>query len=127
MSKCRLPPLRRHVLLCFYIFQMILIRGLDSPSHFEFCVGLDSPTHFEFCGGSDSPTRFVFRFRGRKYQKARSEKCQWEYYENLVAQNNMRPIAASPPLEDIVSNLQEEYDVVASPLQVALPDPTAEK
>ena len=38
----------------------------------------------------------------------------------------MRPISAPPPLKDIVSNLQEEYAVVASPPQVALPDPTAE-
>ena len=38
----------------------------------------------------------------------------------------MRPIAAPPPLEDIVSNLQEEHVVVASPPQVASPDPAAE-
>ena len=38
----------------------------------------------------------------------------------------MRPIAAPPPLEDIASNIQEEYAVVASPPLVALPDPTAE-
>ena len=39
----------------------------------------------------------------------------------------MRPIAAPPQLEDIVPNLQEEYyAVVASPPQVASPDPTAE-
>ena len=69
---------------------------------------------------------FVSCFRGRKYHKARSEKRQREYYENLVAQNNMRPIAAPPPLEDIASNIQEEYAVVASPPLVALPDPTAE-
>ena len=83
---------------------------MDSPTHFEFCWGLDSPTHFEFCGGLDSLAHtYVFCVRGRKFHKARSEKRQKEYYEKLVAQNNMRPIAAPPPLEDIVSNLQEVY------------------
>ena len=38
----------------------------------------------------------------------------------------MRPIAAPPPLEDIVSNLQEEHVVVASSPQAASPDPAAE-
>ena len=89
--------------------------GLDFPSHFEFCGGLDSPSHFEFCWGLDFPTHsYVFCVRDRKFHKARSEKRQQEYYEKLVARNNMRPIAAPPLIEDIVSNLQE-VDIFIAP------------
>ena len=47
-------------------YHRIGFRGLDSPTHFEFCWGLDSPTHFEFCGGLDSPTHFqpILSFAG---------------------------------------------------------------
>ena len=76
---------------------------------------MDSPTHFEFRGRLDSLTHtYVFCVRGRKFHKARSKKRQQEYYEKLVAQNNMRPIAAPPLLEDIVANLQE-VDIFIAP------------
>ena len=72
------------------------------------------PPFGEFCGGLDSPTHaYVFCVRGRKFLKDGSEKRQQEYYEKLVAQNNMRPIAAPPPLEDIVYNLQQVYIFIA--------------
>jgi hypothetical protein len=87
---------------------------LDFPCDFFLCYRLDFPS---------DPILFYTRAKNKKWNTARSERRQREYFDERVSAAGMQPISTPAPLYDMHSHQAEEVPV-DSPSPSALPETT---